>query len=247
MSIFRDRTNRRSPGEGTGKPVPSEGVGRYFSLIGLHFGKLVGLNLLFIVFSIPVVTIPAALCGVNRVCMKLIREGNVFLWEEFFSEFKFSFKKSLILGILFAFLLFVGYYLMSLGLTNAEFLFWYLAFWALGILAAAAGLCWGAYAFALTPLLELKTKNLLKDAFSLVMIQPGRALGVAGVNLAAALVAAAFYPLSLILLALCWFSLTQYTVCFLVNTVAQKYIIGPYEAAAGNRAEANDTGRISGH
>lgn len=238
MSFLRNNNhmNTKSSSDGTGKAVPEGGIGRYLCLLGLHFWKFVQLNLLFVAFSIPIVTIPAALCGVNRVCIKLIREGNVFLWEEFFGEFKASFKKSLILGLLFDFLLFAGYYLMSLGVTNAALPLWSMAFWVLGILAAATGLCWGAYAFALTPLLELKNKELLKDAFSLVMVKPGRALGVAGVTLGMAFFAAIFYPISLILLVLCWFTLTQYTVCFLVNTMAQEYIIGPYEASANGRS-----------
>lgn len=237
MSVLENITNRLSYKEGTGKPVPSQGAGRYFSLLGMHFWKLVGINLLFIVFSIPIVTIPAALCGVNRVCVKLIREGNVFLWEEFFEEFKASFKKSLILGLLFIFLLFAGYYLMSLGITNVALPIWSMIFWVLGILAAATGLCWGAYAFVLTPLLELKNKELLKNAFSLVMLEPARALGVAAAILIMSFLAAIFYPISIFLLVFCWFSLTQYTVCFLVNTTVQEHIIGPYEAAANERDE----------
>jgi len=239
MGFFRNSNHigTQSSRNGTGKPVPGGGIGRYFCLLGLHFWKFVGLNLLFVAFSIPIVTMPAALCGVNRMCFKLIREGNVFLWEEFIIEFKTSFKKSLVLGLLFAFLLFVGYYLMSLGLTNTALPLWSLAFWALGILGTAAALSWGAYAFALTPVLALKTKDILKDAFSLVVIKPGRALATVAVSLFMILFAYVLYPISLFLLALCWFALTQYTICFLVNTTAQEYIIGPYEAAANKRSE----------
>ena len=71
MSLFGKRQNR----EGAGLPLPEGGFRRYAAVLGTNFWKLVRLNLIFILFSLPVVTIPAALCGVNRVCMLLIRNG----------------------------------------------------------------------------------------------------------------------------------------------------------------------------
>jgi uncharacterized membrane protein YesL len=61
--------------------------------------KLVALNLMFLAFSIPVVTMPASLCGMNRVLIKLWREGNCFLWSDFWDEFKANILKPCRLGL----------------------------------------------------------------------------------------------------------------------------------------------------
>lgn len=229
MNIIANLRNRQFVSEGEGKPVPSEGAGRYFCLLGMHFWKLVQLNLLLIAFSLPIFTFPAALCGVNRVCVKLIREGNVFLWDEFITEFKASFVKSLWLGIIFAILLFGGYYLLSLGISNAQSI-WSVVFIAFGLTVFVFSLALSSYVFVLVPMLPLGNKALLKNARSLIMLKPLRALCVIAFELAMAIVAAALFPISFFLLATCWPMLIQYTVCFLVNTPVQQFIIAPYEA-----------------
>ena len=96
MGFFEDLGNRNWKKEGEGKPAPSHGRERFFYLLRTHFWKLITLNLLFLLFSIPVVTLPAALCAMNRVLIKLTRDGNCLLWMEFRDEFKRSFLKSLL-------------------------------------------------------------------------------------------------------------------------------------------------------
>ncbi len=89
---------RFAPGKGVTELPPEKGVRRYFFLLSIHFSKLCGLNLLFVLFSIPIITMPAALCGMNRVLILLVREGNCYLWDDFIKEFKASFFKSLPFG-----------------------------------------------------------------------------------------------------------------------------------------------------
>ena len=140
--------------EGAGLPLPEGGFRRYTAVLGTNLWKLIELNLLFLLFCLPVVTIPAALCGMNRVCMLLIRNGYCFLWDDFWQEFRRSFKRTLLPGLLFGLLTAAGYYCMSLGLSNSGLALWSTLFWALGMVCTAAGLCWGSYFFALTSLLE---------------------------------------------------------------------------------------------
>lgn len=73
--------------------MPEGGIQRYALLLTTHFRTLVGLNLLFVLFSLPVITLPAALCAMNRVCMLLIRKGCCFLWQDFRQEFRRSFAR----------------------------------------------------------------------------------------------------------------------------------------------------------
>jgi hypothetical protein len=84
MSWLKDRYRR----EGAGRPAPASGWSRVGAMGLTHFWKLIRANLLFVLFSLPIVTLPAALTALDRVCVVIYRKGNIFLWEEFWKEFK---------------------------------------------------------------------------------------------------------------------------------------------------------------
>lgn len=221
MGLFGKQQNR----EGAGLPMPEGGIRRYLLLLTTHFWKLMGLNLLFVLFSLPVVTLPAALCAMNRVCMLLIRNGYCFAWQDFWQEFRRSFLRSLLPALLFLVLIFFGYYAMSLGLTNAGNPIWSMLFWAIGIGASVAGICWGSYFFALVSLLDQGNPGILKNAWLLCMIRPGRALAVFAIIVTAGFAMAALMPVSILLMAAFTPVLVQYSACFLVNDLAEAYIL----------------------
>ena len=221
MSLFGSQNNR----DGAGLPMPEGGIRRYLLLLTTHFWKLLGLNLLFLLFSLPVITLPAALCAMNRVCMLLIRNGYCFAWQDFRQEFRRSFLRSLLPALFFAGLLFFGYYAMSLGLTNAGLPLWSMLFWSIGIGVTVAGLCWGSYFFALVSLLEQGNRGILKNAWLLCMLRPGKALTVFVIIAAAGFTMAVLMPVSILLMAVCTAVLVLYTVCFLVNDLAEAYIL----------------------
>ena len=120
MDNLGNLAKKRWEKEGNDSPVPQRGAKRYFFLLGTHFWKLVAGNLLFLVFSIPVVTMPASLAALNRVCVKLVRDGNCLLWQEFWAEWKQGFVSSLLLGLPYGIGIAAGYYLVSLGLSNVQ-------------------------------------------------------------------------------------------------------------------------------
>ncbi len=216
--------------EGPGRPDPEMGVRRFFSFLWTNIWKLIGANLLFVLFSLPVVTIPGALCALNRICVLLYREGHCFLWQDFIQEFRRSFLRTLLPGVLFGALLFAGYFFMSLAAGNATLPLWSMLFWSIGILLAGSGICWAVYYFVLAAMLELKNADLLKNAAILCFLRPGRAMLVLVFSLGTAFLAAILMPVFTVMLALCWFALVQYTLCYLVYAVADTYILQPYEA-----------------
>ena len=221
---FFGRTGR----EGAGRPLPRRGLKRLVLISATHFWKLMGANLLFVFFSLPVITLPAALCALNRVCLLIYREGNSLLWLDFWGEFRQSFLRSLLPGALFGAAVFTPYFLMSLGAANGAYPVWCMLFWSLGIALTAGGLLWGAYFFALVPLLELGNMGVLKGAFLLCMLRPGRALLALLIMLGMAFTAAVLMPVFLFALLLFWFAALQMGVCCLVNGAADEFILEPY-------------------
>ena len=224
--------------EGAGTPAPSSGAAQYFYQLGTYFWHFLFLNCLFILASLPVVTLPAALSALNRVCIKMIRDGGALVWLEFRDEFKASFKKGILMGLYFAAWTFAAYYLLSLGVTNWENPFGVL-FLAAGLVLFAVLAVWAAYAFVLLASLELPAGQLLRNARALMFLGGRWTLAVFGVLLCVIGFGALFFPISVVPLLAGGIALTQYTICWFVNHPMQERIIAPYErsTAGGNAAK----------
>lgn len=232
MKSFKNRFTE-APREGAGES-PRTGAKRYFFLLSTHFGKLIGANLLFLLFSVPIVTMPAAKCAMNRVLIKLVRDGNCFLWDEFWKEFRSQLLRSLPVGILFAALLGLSYYSLSLVISNTGEIPT-MAFLALGLAALLAETLLSAYAFVLFPMLDLRGGDILKDSVALMLRGGGRALAAAGIKLFALALQALLFPVGLLLL-LTLPALCELALCLLINPLVQKYIIEPFEAGKDKKA-----------
>ena len=218
------KRKRFAPGPGVTELPPEKGAKRFFFLLATHPWKLVTLNLVFLMFSIPVVTIPAAVCGVNRVLIKLVREGNCFLWSDFWQEFKASFLKAMPFGLLVAFLLFDSYYALSISTSGGGILPG-----ALGLFLLGLSVLLGSYAFVLMAALDLKGRHIARNALILMVTEWKTNLVIIGSIVAMAFIIAALFPYTVVLLLFIWFSLQQLIICTAVNETMQRRIIVPYE------------------
>ena len=215
--------------EGRGTAAPPCGWQRAGVMALTHFWKLVALNVLFIVFSLPVVTLPAALTALNRVCVMIYRDGNIFLWHEFRKEFCRSFVRSLIPGLGFSLLLFGGYFFMSLGNGNSGRGFTAIVFWSLGILMSGTGLVAGEIFFIIISVLEIRIFDAWKNAVILCFAKPGQSITILLIIAALSVAIAAMMPLGLALLLLIWVVLAQYPICFIVYDLIERMILIPYK------------------
>lgn len=214
--------------EGPGLPPPQSGAALYGYLLKTYYWQLLWLNWVFLLSCIPIVTIPAALTALDRGCLKLVREGQVLFWMEYKTEFRRSFAKSLPAGLLFAAVLFVSYYLLSLGLSNGDSLFAMLFSGAgLGVLVLGTG--WGAYAFVLLAAQELPVGTVLKNAWYLMLLGGRYTAAVLAALAAEAGLLLLLFPVSLALAALGLGAVTQYTVCWFVHIPLNEHIFRPYE------------------
>ena len=84
------------------KPVPEDITGKFFYYLRYHYVQLLGVNVLFVLCCLPIITIPAACCGLSAVMTRLVRDEAVSVWHTFFREFKSDFGKRLILWFLMA-------------------------------------------------------------------------------------------------------------------------------------------------
>lgn len=226
MNLMKRIGERRfAPGKGVEAPSPKKGAARFFFLFTTYFWSLMGINLLFILCCLPIVTIPASLCALNRYLIRMVRDGVGFSVEDYWREWKSQLLKGLPAGLLCFLPLCYAYYLISLsiGAKGSGMVFAFGVFWAL------FGLLFGGYVFVLLSMLELPAKVLLKNALILMIVEWKASLCVLGVTASTLAAGWILFPYSLPAYVLCWFSWLQLALCCIINEPVQRRIIGPYE------------------
>lgn len=68
-------------------------------------------NLMFVLFSLPIVTIGASYAALDHVMLKTLRgDGNLSPFKQFWIGFKTNFKQATIAWVVFAVLVVIGYF-----------------------------------------------------------------------------------------------------------------------------------------
>lgn len=221
MSKWMDRFSK--PGPGVYTPPPDRGVKRFFFLLPIHIRKLILLNVLWILFSIPIVTLPAASTGVNFVLMKLAREGRCFLWDDFIEAFKKYFVKSLIaLPLYLVIAAAVVVFIVAEGPLALLFKI---------LLCILAFLCWlvSCYFFPMLSYIdELSGKELLKNAVLLMLVSAKQDVFLTLFPGLLTALQAIFLPLTAPFLVFLTLALAQLGVCLIVNVPIDQYVLNPY-------------------
>lgn len=89
------------PGKGVNKDEPQKPRFLFFwELYFRKFWKLIQLNLLFLAFSLLIVTIGPATAGMTYVLRSMANEQPVFLFSDFWDGFKNNLKQSLIYSVI---------------------------------------------------------------------------------------------------------------------------------------------------
>ena len=138
---------------------------QFLYVIKTYFFRLLGLNVLFLICCIPVVTIPAALCGLHAVVQRYYRKiYSTAVIRDFFAEFKSDFLKRsglvwLVLAILAVILVLLRTFANTIILLVVS---------ALVVLATLLLLTWFVPQLVL---LNLDAVQALKNALILTMIE----------------------------------------------------------------------------
>lgn len=82
------------------RPISRYGRERIGFVISGHWMELLGMNLLFLLCCVPVITIPSAVAGMTRIVMLWTRDAaKVDFWKEYWSEFRWRFAERLLLWL----------------------------------------------------------------------------------------------------------------------------------------------------
>ncbi len=159
-------------------------MGRLFSYDGPVMGALMKLgdcicaSALWLVFSIPIITVGASTTALYTVCCRCIRRGEGGMWNTFWGAFRENFKRSTILWLIALLVLAVltadVLVLRSIRLSGGAMgiLYWpSLALW-------CVALTWDVYLAAYAARVNGSVREVLRLGFMLMLLHPIKALGV---------------------------------------------------------------------
>ena len=121
------------------------------------------INILFVICSIPIVTIGASITALYSVSMKITRDEDVYAAKEFIKQFKQNFKQSTIIWLILLVVgLFIGldFYLCSLMSNDTMGMVFKFVFTLVSVVLAFVLI----YAFPLTARFENSIKNTLSNS-----------------------------------------------------------------------------------
>lgn len=226
----------QSSGKGVSKAAPQKKpFFRYWEIFGRKFWKIIELNMLYVLFCIPVITFGPATAALTHVMRKFILEQPCFVFDEFFTAFKKNFKQSVFIGIVDI--------IMMVSLFVA--LFQYLALDKLPdgaivyicIMVCCATLVFMMHFYIYLEIVALKLSlgAILKNAVFLVFLGVKRNFINLVINLAIVTLIVLFLPYSVFAVIFLPLSLMCYTTTFICYPVVQKFIINPYYEERGER------------
>ncbi len=224
-------------GEGPSGPRP-KGLRLLLDILRWHWWTLVKTNILFWLCCLPLVTIPAALKAMTRVCVLLLRGEPLDLWQDWWQGFRRGFGRATGLGLAAALVLSaagsgVGFY----GRGMAEN----------GLLAAPALLLLSAMAvavmalpglFCLLEFSELRAGDAVRSALLLVLVRLPQHLAVLALLAALVVLYLLAFPYSSIALAAIVLALFWLAACFAAWPGLEKYVF----RTAENPEESKERG-----
>lgn len=208
----------------------NRGVGKFFGIVKEHFFQLLALNLIFIVTSIPIITIGPAWKALSKTTMDMVRGRTYSPLKDYFLEFKRNFLTAALAGCAFTTLIAAMVYsvVITLSTPNQETGFVILAVIVLITLIYIIATI--MYALNLLPTVEIETKQVWKNAVLLVFLSPKQMILLMLFVLLPGCAFALYFEIGLFLYVLGYFSFASLIASFNAWTVINKYVVRKEEA-----------------
>ena len=240
MGIFGN--NYLKSGPGIAKDAPKKKPFFHFwELYFRKFWKLLQLNIITVLFCLPVVTIGPALAGMTKVLRNYVLEKNSFIFHDFWKGFSQNWKKSLPVGLIDILLIISAISAVNVYPALAENAqsggwIWY-AFCIISISVTFTVLIMNFYIFPMIIATDLSFKNCIKNSFFLTCVALKKnlitLLCVAAV-MAVLVLTLLLNPYFLLLLIPLWaVSFIGFITMFNSYPIIQKYVINPYYEERG--------------
>lgn len=224
MRLLSPNFEREGPGVDKNEPS-KKGISLFFYLFITKFWDMIKLNLLFILYSIPIFTIGPAFGAMTSITMSMVQNKHIFIFSDFHEAFKLNWKQSLVCSI-------IGCTMFMLLSTSIIFYFksaqnnslYYIILFFCIFITILFLFAW-IYIYPLLTTVSLSLKYIFKNAMLLSIVCFKNtfcgmlaSVIVFGVNVF-------FFPLTLLLSLVISFSLTSFIYSFVTWYGIRKYII----------------------
>jgi uncharacterized membrane protein YesL len=209
--------------EGPGIPKDAarkHGLALFAEIICREWWEMVKLNLLFILASLPIVTIPAALAAMASVSVALVEDRNIYLGRDFYAAFRKYLWQATMAGFIVGSAIALG---VNATMTYASLATGELAFavpFAISLAATVFVCVFACHDLVLMVMRDLPLLQRLRLAALATLARPLPAIGAIGFCAALWLVHILLYPISVFMPATLNFSLGMFAVTFGVHRAA---------------------------
>ncbi len=185
---------------------------------------LIVLNLFFILFSIPIITMGASLSALYYVSLKILRGEDPYLWQNFFKSFRQNFKQATIVWIILlaaSVLLGIDFYIIYSQDTVMFAVVRILLLMIAGIL-----FCIFLYIFPVISHFVCSTKQAFKNSLYMIIgFLPYTVimLAICGLILYLCSVSARIFAMIILLSGICGHSVIVFTFCIFFDRIFRKY------------------------
>ena len=235
MSLFP------SPVEDMNRKRPRTGIWLALYIFVQEFFHMITLNALFLICSLPIVTVPAASCAMSRVNGFYVQELACDQWKEFFRTFRTEFLRALPVGLLLllipAPLVFAAFVLLQKLHSAASYLALTLCLTTATLLVLIR-----YYFFPLLAWTNLSVKKALHNSFLFAIVRLPKNLVMLAVHAVLFFVTVYYFPMSTPYLALCVFASCNLFSTFLAWGGIRQYVLqqAPAEASSDEMPEVAD-------
>ncbi|MBY3595116.1 MULTISPECIES: YesL family protein [Rhizobium] len=219
MQWLRDMWTKEGPG------IPKDALGKtglalFVETLGREWWEMVKLNILFLLASLLVVTLPAALAAMARVSVAFVEDRNIYLLRDFADAFLRYFWRATAWGLALAAAFAISIYVILTYAAGARDNLVLAAPLAVALVVTAFLAVLACHLVVLMVMRDLPALRLLRLAALASVVRPLPALASLAFNAALWLAHILFYPVSVFLPATFNFSLGMFAVAFGVHRAA---------------------------
>lgn len=230
--------NYRKTGSGVQKGGPKKkAFFLFWEIFGEKFWKFFQINLIYVLFCIPVVTFGPATAAMTQLMRKFVIGEPIFIFHEFFEAFKKNFKQAVIIGIIDIGLIFIFVYNLnfySMALMNTSELQTKIIL-ALSVAMGFFVIMMHFYIYPQIVALNLKLPQIIKNSFILMVVGFKRSFAAFFAWFAVIVLMMLGFPYTMLLLPLIPFAWLNFIATFCAYPVIQKYIIDPFYESKGEK------------
>lgn len=224
-------------GPGIPKDAPKkQGIALLAEILLREWWEIVKLNLLFVLASLALVTIPASLAAMASVSLALVEDRNTYLARDFCEAFVKHFWLATVAGTILGGCIALGTYAVICYASLASGNLMFVAPFAISVGATAFLGIFACHCLVLMVMRDLPLVQLCRLAALASLARPLPAIGALGSIAALWLVHILFYPISVFMPVMLNFSLGTLIIVFTVHRAVNDVLSRPAALQVGQEA-----------